>query len=438
MVKTLVRRGGYNPIFDQSFIKAAGKGAYKVGQGIRKMYIDYKYKKPSRPTSSAKRRLSKRKVRGRMRVARATAVRGVYKGKIRNPKRKVTKNVFALKGIETQFEANGDLKDKHCVYVGHGTSAQQAYQNLWGAVFRSLLNLAGIQIVNWNDKFEPWTASNVRYYVHYSVDEGASESAINVVGPNPGTFFDHLNVFLGAIKPVQAANLDGLIWRRVTMFAGDDLYPAARMDLTYYHVVYENNSKMKIQNRTSARKDIGEADGDDDSADNVEACPLTGRVYEQSKWMNGFVYTNPRSGFGTRDSLNTNDEGIITGFPFLMDTNDTLNVFRKPPVAYYMGQNIKSKTVKLDPGSIKDIKFTFRAKGLFNTLTRKLQAASDPLRVNKITLFGKAQVFALEKELSIGLDDNTDVRVGFQIDQIHRCYGYVSHMKANPLSNVSY
>lgn len=405
----------------QHFTQAAHRRALKASKGHRMFTTT-----PSKANPFGRR-------------SRATAMKGVYRGRVKGLRKRKQRTKFASKGCEYLQEANDVTTDNHCVYVGHGVAVIPARATIWGAVYRSLLSKAGIDIQQWQNAFNAYGTSTARYNIHYSLNDGTAEASIDISMPTPATFEDHVNTLVAQVDAIQDTSpTETVIWRRITIFPDNSGYASTVLDLTYYQVEFECSSKMKIQNRTSARKDVGEADGDDDSADNVEACPLTGKLYSQTLWKNGFSVRNPRSTFGSRDSLNCTEKGVIEGLSSTMDTNDVRNVFRKPPAPYFLGDKLKTTVAKLDPGAIKDTKFFFSCKMNLNTLLRKISNSANGLTANSIQDFGKAQVFALEKELSIGAEDNTPIRVGFQVDQIYRACGKKYTVKANPIHSVTY
>lgn len=450
----VVRRRRQGPMgFNLAQGRAAARVAYRLGRAARNAYMRYSGRGTG--TSSATGYASKvaRKARRRLfkstpsaanpkgRISRAVAPKGVYRGSIKYLKKGKTGNKFAKYGFQYIQEHNALIEDSHCVYAGHGTSTVLAYRSMWGAAFRTLMHKGGIDFVHWFDTFTTVNPTFTEIRIYYSQNQGSPESVLTIPIQGPITYDQILSDIVAQVAAVENANSNQFtIWRRIRYVEDTSAQlsgpHAAVLDLTYFHVQINIWSKMKIQNRTLARKDIENDGFDEDSADNIEANPLTGKIYEQMEWMNGFNYRNPRQTAFFRNHLGANIRGLIAGTSDDMDVNGPTNPFRKPPPAYFMGTKIRQKTVKLDPGSIKDTSFVFNAKGLFNTLAHKLE--QHGLFNGKLQPIGKAQIFALEKELTIGVDDNTGIRLGVQIDQKYNCVGYYRTPCANPITDIPY
>lgn len=434
---------GYNRFSSQSDMPPVPKKRLRVSStssgssgssGVRKRKSARMF--PRTPKTNVRRRLFRRIGRSR-----SVAPKGVYRGKIKGLKKTPNVNRYATYGHEFKRESNTSYANSYCVYVGHGTDQRALFLSAIGGMFRALLVKAGIQVANWNDRWNPYVGGSLfgRILIWYQNTETSAETLIDISIAPTDTFDATLANIMNAMSGVSAAQkTNAVIYKRIAYYNSSNEFPSAVLDLQYFHITVEVFSKMKIQNRTLARKDVGE-EGDDDSADNVEACPLTGKVYEQIEWKNGFIPKSKRSTAGGSSVLNTSANGIISANCDTLDVSGPSNMFRKPPPGYHLGEKIKAKTVKLDPGSIKDIKFKWKCHMLLNNYLYRVVSGSETSPANTFVQdIGKAQVFALEKELSIGSGDTTPVNVGVQVDQVFRCVGYSKKVKANPVVEITY
>lgn len=376
---------------------------YVVGGAARMAYkLGKKVLKTKRMTKTKKKSMKRRR-----------GARGVYRGRVKGAYKQKSGNKFARYGLEYKTEFNSVVSDKSCVYVGHGVAAEKAYGAVIGAAMRALLVKVGIDITHWDDSGMRLGSKEGRIAVQYSHPDGAVEDDFDVIyGTN--SYRGILNALIAEFKTIQQAFLDKpVVFKRMIFYADSaQSLPSAVLNLEQFTVEFQTISKMKIQNRTLARKDTTEDGGDQDSSENIEANPVTGKVYEQTLWKNGFSIKGLwRLNTTALDVLNTNEEGIIQGLATLMDADSSGSTVRKPPAAYYMGEKVKARTVKLDPGVIKSHSFVFKCTMNFNVFLNKLQCATNGATQNLIQNFGKAAVIGLEKECSIGIANGDDTQV---------------------------
>lgn len=374
---------------------------------------------------------------------RRLGVRGSYVGKVTGLSKKKYVTKFAKQGWEFTREKNLTADDPHCVYVGHGVEGYEAYRAAWGAAYRSLLIRHGVDVQNWSDIGLRLGTGTGTILVQYAEFPGDNELNFHLPTHDPS---NGINNHLDVVNQLVTLSLNTLIpnsqrqYRRISLYPGlvtSDGIPLATVDLENYKVEFQCQSTIKVQNRTKARLDESENPDDQDSADNIEAQPLTGRIYKQTNWKNGFVQKGyyrgsivPFAGF------NTFTGGTIIGISVTADQNNSRNAFRKPPASYYFGDKIITQGVKLDPGKIKTHSFKWDCVMYFNTYMSKLDFMSSGLTAVRVQDFGTAAMFALEKELSIGGLDNTDIQVGFQVDQKYKCVGMMMRGKAQPVFDV--
>ena len=201
--------------------------------------------RPTRPSKSAgtavsrKRKMSwkvksskRRKIGvigGRRYRKRRKVVKGQFVGKFPKAKRLKATLKFAKKGFEAKYENNSTITDPHCVYVGHGTTMERAFQAVWYAVYRQLMISAGLCIKNWGDLIDQIGGTSSTITLYYRLSEGE-----NVVSSNSRAFMNGVgtvltwnesaDLFLQEVRDIyQTLNTDGkpVVFNRVTLYSKD-------------------------------------------------------------------------------------------------------------------------------------------------------------------------------------------------------------------------
>lgn len=348
-----------------------------------------------------------------------------YVGRFNKPKRKKrTKNakLFDKYGCVYQREGTFITEGKECLYVGHGTAMNEITKTVVRAVLRSLIHKAGRDIATWEDQ----TGINGKWALFYTVGDNTSQPAVQSAFTNGQTWYTVAdNMYNQLITDITDANtlenvsftVARLEFNRLT--DPETFNTEAEINLQKYMLYFDTYSLQKIKNVSLADASFREGTASA-NADDIESQPLVGKLYATKGWSNGFLVDRPvNASAGIRQIYADMNSGYISYDSSILGYADTsLNPYRKPPPGYMFGTN-KYTTVRLNPGELKTDSFTWKTKMLFNTWVKKCIWNLNTAQDFNYRLFGKAHMFAFEREVEIGIGATAtrpNIRVASQLD----------------------
>lgn len=315
-------------------------------------------------------------------------------------------------------ETRGTVNSDDCVYIGHGTPQSDTYNTVWAAVYKALLQKAGITFTDWGGRADmpnhrlrvSWNRTDDPAYTDtdYSTTDGNQSHLNHVIG-----MYTALRGAVGQIDVLGTVNYGVIqLIKRNTPAAGTDDFVLARIDLQHSKLHYMHVSKLKMKNITLANDAT-----DGDQIDNVEAQPLTGRKYSTKKWANGFDIIARYKVVGAKSLVTGSDGTIAYPANALSQVDGPDNPYRKPLPGFALGTK-RSIAVKMQPGALKENKIIFTCKLNFNTFMKKMGQTQDLPAINpQIMDFGRADVIAMEREVEIGTP-TTGIRIAWQNDNL--------------------
>lgn len=319
-----------------------------------------------------------------------------------------------------------------CAYIGHGFPTHQAFTAAVRAIVRSLLEKAGIGLSDWNDQL------NIIGLVSLVYTKGRAGAPTDTTIPVAITD-SALSIATALATDIQAdiSNSDALdsvnyldVSLRLTI--GANTINVATINLKNYQLYFDYWSILKVKNVSLASDAT-----DGDQIDNVEAVALTGRTYRTNKWMNGF-YLDRRTANNTKDGtiFADIDNGTISNTGANYSTTDTVgNPYNKPPPAYMLGTD-KTAHVKMNPGELKTDKIFWRASMGWNTYINKCIFQANTSLDAAVRPIGVASMLALEKQVEIGTQTSSSIRLAGQVDYVLKVRGRAFTGKAPPLVHV--
>lgn len=348
-----------------------------------------------------------------------------YVGRFNKPKRK--KRSFATKafdklGVVYQREGSFVSEGQECIYIGHGTAMNEIFKSVICAILRSLIHKAGQDIVSFEDQI----GITGKVTIFYTVGDNTSLPAIQTAFNNTKTWYQVAN---DVVSQVYTDITDAMTLENVSFTTArlefnrltepETFNTVAEINLQKYMLYFDTYSLIKVKNVTLADASFREGAASS-SADDIESQPLVGKLYSTRGWANGFLVDRPVNvSAGLRQIYADVNSGIIAyNASDLGYADGALNPYRKPPPGYMFGTN-RYTTVRLNPGELKTDSFKWKTKMLFNTYVKKciwnLNTAGD----FNYRMFGKAHMFAFEREVEIGLGalaTRPKIRVASQVD----------------------
>lgn len=346
-----------------------------------------------------------------------------YKGSVRPTKKKVD-NSFNLDGVVFRQESNGIIDSPQCQYLGHSTIAPRILlDNMCRMLVKEVSHQTGRFIQNWDEVIGQHGALIYAYFVRdtglgLSTDEDPTINTRTVTLVPADTF----NTFAEKIASDIHVTFNSHLKHEFIYVEYQNVAPGVavtdnvKIYMNQFYVTVAGASYLKFQNTTLARTEEQVEDDPDDSAENIQANPLSFKMY-QSDFQNGMSYTFKRGVTGATTKFNfvPNDVNAVITFD---PTDTSYTALYKPPSASAMGMKVggqmyKQKSGTLDPGDIKTSYLTYQKKFPWNQLFNLLSDTYGNT-YNWIVKLGNSRVFAFEHLLKVTGDPN--IRISYQHD----------------------
>lgn len=405
------------------------KGGRGHATSPQKMQKSFKRKRAAKPRFGRKKNF-KRARYGRMKRTnyRKGRGRGRIDGRVKAHKYYAATKMNRYGSVE-KYEYGGRVNDAQCIYIGHSIASKRVIGSAFRAVVKHLFVLRGDDVKDWNALVQ--NSGNLKLEYTYVIDEGGAAVTANSAIPLAGLTYTQVSEnWQNDLVPFMTGDpfrdFDITFVQLYEDLGAGTIIPRSSIFLTNYDLRFNFDSKLKIQNITAA--------GADDSADNINANPLVGRMYSRNKsQMNGFE-TTVNSPIANSNFVANKDTGIFTNG----SSGPNGTHLKKPPPAWMF--NCKSQTpLVLAPGHIKWSHIQFKQKMTWKTFFKKFKMmiqAKLLVTTNQIKInFGFAEMFALEKLV----DDRTEVNnvnVAWEVSAVYGCNGYIKKNPSLPIVTV--
>lgn len=356
-------------------------------------------------------------------------VSGRYAGKIAPSKR--VKGGFKAKaqakGFSIHFEKGGAISDPYCAYIGHGACPQVIMRRLMlGVIVKALLRRMGISFSNVVQPLTYLTA-NDQVQIAFTTDpeSGVQQSAVHTLGAAQPSFQGLLdgvvNAWVTAVQAVTGTNSQEwkLVEARFNPGGTGDL-TSVRIPLENAKISFECSSQMKIQNRSVP------AEGDD-TIDEVDRIPLTGKIYQFVGNGTNFKRTaNASLGEIPFEPIGEKQDGLFT---FGAGAAGAAATLREPPLAYNFVRCKKHSRVYCNPGEIKMSMVNYKRTMYLQTLLRYVVGASEAATLTNTATqhhVGMFNLIAMEKVIETSNVPSTQpIQLAWELD--YKIFGYLEN-----------
>lgn len=350
---------------------------------------------------------------------------GVFTGYFSKPRnfRKNPVEKFAKGALRSQ-EVTGTITDPNIVYLAHSTICfDQALACVVQAVIRRVLyELLSIDVADPLTSISPsntntttpilqlnYTANGSNFNVqHFMTPTTSINSIVTTFAP---TFrqFAQGGAPNSSDNAVELMNIEYLINKQDS--TGSNLANIGTFSFSDYKVHFFSTSSIKIQNRT-----VG-ADGSAD-AENVSSTPVVGTQIT----FKGAV-PKPRGPWAPFDGdtklFNTMD--FETGVNLIRGAQLS-NEFNDRPLPSFFGNATKSSQIRLDPGEIKQDKYTNSYNMGLLYFLKKLRfnkgdatAAASAIAQNLYYGIGTSTMYAIEEVINVSSTQN--IRLAYEVQR---------------------
>lgn len=375
-----------------------------------------------------------------------------YKGKGRKTyRRKKFKKSYKKKGFVSRKKMNvsvletaGSVTHGEAVYVGHGAPKYHILLSCVKQVWKSLVEKAGFQILNWTD-VAPNTLNRSYFNIVFadSFDQKTGYNpSVQCFGALPGflqrTHQQIAEEMVNQIITLMPATANAQInWDKAEyfMFSEPGTYdmriPMATLDLKSFVIDLEFTSKLTMQNVTPSS-----AGADAYEANNITSNPLKVTGYVNSKQVTG-LYPMWVSDIGVSDEdafLADRYTGQIITTPAALGETGT-QLFRKPPSPKVFDCAKKGHEFTLIPGGFYISHVKWKCVNTFHTFMRKYSSSffktatsNTPLPLGNLKLYGMEHVL---KQLA-----DVNVTVNWQIEHVIKTSGRVRGQMTQPFISL--
>lgn len=318
---------------------------------------------------------------------------------------------------ETKFTSSG----ADITWFGHATfDYSEVFEKMCYSLVKLLLSKAGISFSGWDDVIgTQLTDAAIRLKWNadmntttQSSQDTAAFTAVNTYGTVAIALRDLIATQLtnpvGSSALVEKQFYELALVKACAKVGGaantEFFLSQIRMDGLEMYVVTQ--SRLAVQNATLASN----ADADNDLRDNVQACPLTGRIYE-------FSGTYAKKVSRNREPAQQNSVGFyLSTVPASNPTG--VSAFSEPVDTYQFYGCKKARSVNLDAGQIKTDQVTtvmnINVRRYLNSYSQKIQNVYPHN-------YGSFHLFALERKVNISTTNsisiycNQDIRMGIMV-----------------------
>lgn len=304
-------------------------------------------------------------------------------------------------GGEVVTVAPTNLEGGQVAWLGHHCTALQDVRTmLWQLALKKLMAKSGLNIRDINNTAELVTAGDV-FAVEYQTQDGivTSLNHVYVAGQSWALIAGIFSANVVLNDESSTAKFFTFL-PTVNAVGGNQDRAPCRIDLEHAFVHVYCRSNMKIQNRTT--------NGTDTQVDEVDNCPLVGRVYAGNgngvhAYINGGVVQNSQL-------IARISDGLIFG-------KQSDSGMREPLAASFFQGAKRSGPLLLQPGVVRTSTLVYRRKISFNSLRKMLKVDTDATDIVKVkTAFGKFAFFGLERALFTNIAET--IKVGFEANHL--------------------
>lgn len=361
-------------------------------------YIVYRKKSFSKVSRKGRRKSSRRRYSA--------------KGKL---KRRIS---FAKYGSVKTREDGSTITDPQCCYIGHAIAFGQLYESICRAIIRELFRQKGELITDWTDEWMG-NVNTMSLIYKYGLPSAMNLSQASVNFPSATSYTALADLLMVSFKANLAPSTTSV------SFVVYDIWLAEQTDSTHTVALINFNqcslnffvkSTLKVQNATHA------ADTDEnDQFTDIHNRPVVGKVYQSKRQLTGFIpnsrYLRGFNEVGYQGYLANYVSGLIRA------TNATTLVYqtKKPPPGYFFNAN--ASYVKVSPGQIKTFRWTYKKTFNSSAFLSKFSMGAHPAGplADRQYPIGPAQMIGLEKEIDIRTVNESNIVLGYQINQSYCC-----------------
>jgi len=376
---------------------------------------------------------------------------GRYQGRFK--KRRITRDIYNLKGLTSVTEVSGVVNDSDCVYVGHTCVALSAMlDTILSALLKTLLVKAGLQVDSVSMNLDSLVVTGVEagpntltaYGFRFTLlctqgdtdvittfvyDTQIGNTIKSIVGDistgSAGSWATLRNVFVdyctgGDLNNVRVRKPVKLLFSVYDVGTSPVQYKmVSELNLQNLILHLRVKSELKIQNRT-----VADNTADTDAFD-VANNPIVG-------WNYHFNTGSPRfkgNGPFLLEYMGSYTGVITQASADFEDSQNQYNInFKEPPIPNVFRNIEKAGKVRLDPGMIKSDHLFFERKvSLFKFLEQfgwQRTAAlldSGVTQPNSIKAMGKCALYALEDIINVSPASNL-VTIAYEVNRTTSVY----------------
>jgi len=291
--------------------------------------------------------------------------------------------MMAKKGVSFVTEAQDQVTDDQCVYIGHTTALYQEWAKY--SCFALLKHMCDLNNIPIND----WTAASVFgsadvFVLEWksTINSAPTSTSIQLTPADVLSFYATADAIwtrlVYGIVNGGSFNVRSVVmafgWRRGGLLNQPGVNYINLYDADFTFLA---KSALKIQNRTVTTVA-------DNEADDVNNCPINGKVYEA---YSNAIYPKSNTTFPVPSRIT----GVVS------EGAGSRTSLHEPPPAYHFHNVKKSQKVSISPGGIKtSILDTYKKFNLttFYRMLASLYNIDDSIHQ---VYFGKVRFFALER-----------------------------------------
>ena len=362
---------------------------------------------------------------------------GKYRGKFKGKMRKPAYRKKAIKGVVKRKEDGGTVQDAETVYIGHGIAGYELLDAVHISMIKMMFHDSGTEVTDvrflcpWRGKIGLWysTAAAPQDDVENTITFDTTSSYVSLVSLIN-------NSLIASLNTGGEARFHSYIF-----YKQDDLEisgltnnykPLKTYDMSAMSFKANMTSSLTLQNVTKAGVT---GDLDRDVMDNVTNNPLKGQQYStKTKNYSGFTW-QPRGTVSMTNVQRRQHPSTIQFLPgvgngLIRQTHASLisvgqlatDLFKKPPVGFEFGKNVRIRKVGMDPGDIKKLSFKY---DLSKNYLKFIHDLKDWLLTNGTSViglpYGPAQMMAFEKSLDARNANDGLVKIDFELNQVYAC-----------------
>jgi len=312
---------------------------------------------------------------------------------------------FARLGITRSFEYNGTTTTTNqCIFIGHATCPMDVVRSsIAQAIIKKLLMKA--------DLIKPSTSlglnlGGLTLSTFYIDNDDATPGLVSTINIGDA---DSVNTLAAFIVPYMGSQVDYPNRKIIALelsVTGTNQPPICRLFLANAKIVFNIQSKLKIQNRTQA------AGTDANQTTTITNNPLQGKVYDgKGTGTNYMVATNALGVGGQKMFFVSKGTGV-------MDFAPTDNDLQEPPYGAGFDKVKGMKGYAILPGEIKTSYLGHSSKMALSSALKLLSSQPrggtpiSPTDTPQVE-FGKFRFMALEKVID-PVETEPDITIGFE------------------------